>query len=192
MTLALRAPQRRGGQEELSLGDGGVLFPWFWGPSTPPLWHPAPCSESQVPAVGGSSQPGQVCSRPGPQAGRLHQARLPSHQQEGWQVGRWAGLGSRLLSQFARNVLASPSFTLSPPAPTSPCSPGAAGAAPVPGKHLQPRLAWTSSPQQPTPTLPPTCPYDPSRAPGPLEPPSPRSPVIPGPGAAVCEQAPPV
>lgn len=125
----------------------GGGYPWVWGPSGhhrglqhPQLCVPGPWCGWEQPAPAG-----QVCSCPGPwQVGCAAPPSLPpARKVAGRQVGR---SGQWLLSQFARNVLAAPSFTLSLPAPTSPCSPGAAGTQPMPGTHLQPRLAWTSSP----------------------------------------------
>lgn len=167
LALATSVPQRRGAgrscASETSVGLGS---------QEAPRRLPGPSSESCFPDVGGSRQPGQVCSHPRPP---------PSRRREGWQVGRSR---QRLLSQFARNVLAAPSLTLLP---------GAAGAVPMPGTHLQPGLAGTSSPHQPTPTSPPAWPHDLGRALGPLSP----HPTLPGyflgrRGAHTCEQAPPV
>lgn len=133
--LAAVLPRGGRGQEELSqgvaCGPGVTVHPTVaLGPQLEIL---GPCHGWEEPAWPGVLPP----QAPG---GRVVPARPSLYPLP--KSGRSAGLGQRLLSQSARNVLASPSYTLPLPAPTSPSSPGAARPGPpVPGTHLHPELA---------------------------------------------------
>lgn len=130
-----------------------------WAPSWPPA-PPALRPRSLV-WVGAASPgwPGVLLPRGPRQVGCAAPPSLPpARRVAGRQVGR---SGQWLLSQFARNVLAAPSFTLSLPAPTSPAPQALLAPSPC-REHLQPGLAWTSSPRQPTPAPTPCAPVTPA------------------------------
>lgn len=152
-------PRGGGGQEELSQSRR-----WAGGSQCTPMWHWAPSLKFWFPAMDGRGQPGQVFSLPRPQAGgcagppSFLPPRLSMADRQVWAGG--------LLSQFARNVLAAPSYTLPLPAPTSPSSPGAArpGARPCQERTFMPSLL-RPAPTGSQPHSSPSCsPHDPSRS----------------------------
>lgn len=157
--LAASAFRGGGGQEELSQS-----CRWARGSQCTPLWHWAPSSKFWVPAMDGRGQPGQVFSLPRPQAGGC--AGPPSFLPPRLSVADrqvWAG---GLLSQFARNVLAAPSYTLPLPAPTSPSSPGAACPRPARARNAPSCRACldqlpSAAKPTPHPLAPPMTPADP-------------------------------